>query len=145
MANPKRQVIDTATTNPAEFLAGGAPLPAAPQPAPASTGNPAPVPGTSVPVNTMPMATPAPEPPPAAPQAGTPTSPVLTVPDPFVLIDSWNSAESRSNLRAYEVPGGCIVRATQQFTNGVLLQNLCFVPSVRVKDGQLVERTDNNP
>ena len=142
MASPKRQVIDTSTTNPADFLAGNAPSAPPTTPAPVPTPAPAPAnpqaepPGTIQSVNTLPE-------PPATQEPASPNRPGLEEraaaplpPDPFVLLQAFQTGSSYRNLCALPVPGGCLIRETavrgSNFTDSI-----CFVPGVKVENGQL--------
>lgn len=139
----KTKAIDTSTTNPAEFLAGSAPVPAKPLPPVPSPETPpsgvaAEPPGSNVPVVHPALATPAATAEPNRPGLEAPPAPP-DVPDPFILIESWGNPRIRRTLRAYPVPGGCIVRLSGQFAIGATLtESICFVPGVAIRDGRII-------
>ena len=126
MASPKTKVVDTAATNPSAFLAG------------AEVPSPAPIPPTPTPPE---PSTPAPEtdkPEPAPEPTSVPATPELApTPDPFTLLMKWEGANTKRTLRALSVPGGCIVRVSAAIP-GNLSESICFVPGVKIQDGQLV-------
>jgi len=125
-----------------------------------STPNPAggdvpvvdpPAPGEVPEVQAVPPSAPFPTPSPVA-VPGTPTEeapnrpgletpqPTPSIPDPFVLIDKWDSGNSKKSLRAKQVPGGCLVRIASLFPSGAqFTESICFVPGVKIENGTLVQ------
>lgn len=135
----KTKVVDTSSTNPAEFLAGGS----APE-APALTLQP--IPGALPPDAAVNPLSPTHQPEVAIPEVSAPNRPGLEAPptpelaptpDPFVLLADWSGKITRRTLRAMPVPGGCIVRVSAAIP-GNLSESICFVPGVKVENGQLV-------
>lgn len=147
MASVKTKVINTETTNPAEFLSG-APVAAASPPTPAAVPPANPVsepPGSSVPVVTVTPAIPPTADPSAPVRPGLETpAPAATAPaKPFELLAKWmdgtpETGQTVRNLRAMVVPGGCIVElASARGSN--FAESICYVPNVVIRNGRLVE------
>src|SRR5260221_787118 len=139
----KTKVVDTSATNPAEFLAGGAPPATVPPPTPAETPPSQPAP------EQPPLATPAGP----APEIETPNRPGLEAPptpelaptpDPFILLQTWHGNNTHRSLRALPVPGGCIVRVSAAIP-GNRSESICFVPNVTVENGKLIIGPDKSP
>ena len=155
MASVKTKVVNTETTNPAQFLAGEAQAPSAPTPpvpspeTPPPAAVPAQTPGSSVPVVSVAPAIPptvaveTPNRPGLEPGASTPSE--LAVPDPFILLHSWGNERVKRTLRALPVPGGCLVRLSAAFGIGATLaESICFVPKAVIRDGKLVDDLDTD-
>ncbi len=151
MASPKSKPVDTATTNPAEFLTGQTPPPAetaAPAPPTTTAVVPPPNPVADPPgrmesvvsVPTPPAQSPASQVEPPANRPGLeiqsgqaqPSGP----PDPFTLLAAFQTGQTYRNLSALVVPGGCIVRSTS-VRGSNFADSICFVPGVVVLDGRL--------
>ena len=56
--------------------------------------------------------------------------------NPFTLL--WKSPTGTASVRAMEVPGGCVVSHAIGWAGGAA-EALCFVPSVKIEAGRLVD------
>jgi len=71
---------------------------------------------------------------------GLETQPAAAAPEaknPFIRLAKWNRDARVESLSAMEVPGGCLIKSSFAWP-GYMGESICFVPDVRIKDGNLV-------
>ena len=128
--------IDTTATTPQAFLDGtSAPPLVTPPPTAPVTTPPEQTTSPETPVQqTKIISTPGSAPVPAP----APGEDLLSVPDPFVPMAKWASANPVifRSLRGMNVPGGVVLKYT--FLGAQMGETMCFVPGVKVEGGKLI-------